>query len=114
MSGIDSKLGGTDSWAQNKEGIQPSHGKPKGKPDNGHKQGEPHEPSYDHVQDKYNRYGDWTGKISNGDPLGTRRPWIKGRFQLSQLFVVSKTLVQPGMPGGTDGMVNRGNIVLKG
>ena len=43
------RKGKTDYEAQNKQRIQPRHGKPKGKPDNSRKQEEPHEPSNDRV-----------------------------------------------------------------
>ena len=46
---LTSRKGKTDYGAQNKQGIQPRHEKPKGEPDNGRKQGEIHEPSNDRV-----------------------------------------------------------------
>ena len=44
-----SKKGKADYGTQNKQGIQLKHGKPKGEPENGRKQGELHELSNDRV-----------------------------------------------------------------
>ena len=46
---LTSWKGKTDYAAQNKRGIQPRRGKPKGEPDNGRKQGEHKEPSNDRL-----------------------------------------------------------------
>ena len=54
------------------------------------------------------------GNFQEATTLGTRRPWTKGRFQLSQFIAIRNILVTMGLPGGTDGTPNRGNVVLKG
>ena len=77
------------------------------KPDNGRKQREPHEPSNDHV---YDRYGDETRKLLSSDTAGNKT-MNQGRFQLNQLIA---TLVPMGLLGGMDGTANKGNVVLKG
>ena len=46
--------------------------------------------------------------------LGIKRPWTKGKFQVSQLIAIRYTLVPKGLPGGTDGKANRENVFLKG
>ena len=46
---LTSRKGKPDYGAQDKQGIEPGHEKPKGEPDNGRKQGNPHEPSNDRV-----------------------------------------------------------------
>ena len=53
------------------------------------------------------------GKFKAATTPGTRRPQTKGKFKLSQLIAICNTLVPMGLPGGTDGMVNRENVVMK-
>ena len=46
---LSSRKGKTDYVAQINQGIQPRHGKPKGEPDKGRKEGKPHQPLSDSV-----------------------------------------------------------------
>ena len=82
---LTSRKGKTDYRAKNKQNIQPGHGKPKGKPDNTCKQGEPHEPQMTGCKMSMTDNEMGQGNFQAVTLLGTRRPWIKVRFQLSQL-----------------------------
>ena len=51
------------------------------------------------------------GNFQVATPLGTRSPWTKGRFQLSQRIAIRNTLVSTGLPGGIDETANTENVV---
>ena len=75
----------------------------KNEPDNDRKQGQPYEPSNDVCKMSITNTEMGHGKFKAATPLGTRRPWTKGRFQLSQPIAICNTVVPMGLSGGTDG-----------
>ena len=95
---LTSRKGKTDYGAHNKQGIQPRHGKLKGKPNNGRKQGEPYE---------YDRYGYGTRKLPSGDTARNKKI-------MDQLTTICNILVPTRLPEDMEGTVIRGNVVLKG